>query len=167
MDGVKAGVAAFAILATLGVARAAGPLVVQSNDRVDPQAVAKILNPGFVTRSIREPDTPASIALRIPFAFGSAKVPPSAMPQLEAMAQAIKQAGTKVLIEGHTDSIGNADYNLRLSQKRAAAVRDVLVANYGVDRGELKALGVGKERPLPDIEPASGENRRVEFRADR
>ncbi len=72
-----------------------------------------------------------------------------------------------MLIEGHTDSIGNADYNLRLSQKRAAAVRDVLVANYGVDRGELKALGVGKERPLPDIEPASGENRRVEFRADR
>jgi OOP family OmpA-OmpF porin len=89
------------------------------------------------------------------------------MPQLEAMSQAIKQAGTRVLIEGHTDSVGNDDYNLRLSQQRAAAVRDVLVSSYGVDRKELKVVGMGKERPLPNVDPANGENRRVEFRADR
>jgi outer membrane protein OmpA-like peptidoglycan-associated protein len=146
---------------------AAGPLVVQQGEKVDAAAVAKILNPGFVTRSIRETETPASVALRIPFAFGSAKVPDSAMPQLEAMSQAIKQAGTKVLIEGHTDSVGNDNYNVRLSQQRAAAVRDVLVSAYGVDRKELNVVGMGKARPLPELDPASGENRRVEFRADR
>ena len=157
----------FAAVVGWGSAQAAGPLVVPQGEKVDAAAVAKILNPGFVTRSIREPDTPASVALRIPFAFGSSKVPDSAMPQLEAMSQAIKQAGTKVLIEGHTDSVGNDAYNVRLSQQRAAAVRDVLVSTYGVDRNELKVVGMGKARPLPDLDPASGENRRVEFRADR
>jgi outer membrane protein OmpA-like peptidoglycan-associated protein len=158
---------ACAAVVAAGPLWAAGPLVVQQGEKVDAAEVAKILNPGFVTRSIREPDAPASVALRIPFTFGSAKVPDSAMPQLEAMSQAIKQAGTKVLIEGHTDSVGNDDYNLRLSQQRAAAVRDVLVSTYGVDRNELKVVGMGKGRPLPALDPASGENRRVEFRADR
>jgi outer membrane protein OmpA-like peptidoglycan-associated protein len=147
-------------------AMAAGPLVVQSGDKVDPQEVAKILKSGaFATRSIRD-EPPASIALRIPFAFGSSQVPQSAMPQLEAMAQAIKQVGARVVIEGHTDAMGNPDYNTRLSAKRASAVRDVLVANYGVDRNELRVLGMGKSRPLPNLDPSSGENRRVEFRAD-
>ena len=158
---------AYAAVVASGSLWAAGPLVVQQGETVDAAAVAKILNPGFVTRSIREPDTPASVALRIPFAFGSAKVPDSALPQLEAMSQAIKQAGTRVLIEGHTDSVGNDEYNVRLSQQRAAAVRDVLVSTYGVDRKELKVVGMGKERPLPNVDPANGENRRVEFRADR
>jgi outer membrane protein OmpA-like peptidoglycan-associated protein len=144
---------------------AAGPLVFESGDKVDPQEVAKILKSGgFVTRSIRD-EPPASVALRIPFAFGSSNVPQSAMPQLEAMAQAIKQADAKVVIEGHTDAVGNADYNVRLSAQRANAVRDVLVRNYGVDRSDLKVVGLGKERPLPNVDPASGENRRVEFRA--
>jgi OOP family OmpA-OmpF porin len=62
--------------------------------------------------------------------------------------------------------MGNPDYNTRLSAKRASAVRDVLVANYGVDRNELRVLGMGKSRPLPNLDPSSGENRRVEFRAD-
>jgi outer membrane protein OmpA-like peptidoglycan-associated protein len=158
-------VSATALIANLALA--AGPLVVGSGEKVDAQAVAKILQSNaFVTRSIRD-DPPSSVALRIPFAFGSSKVPESAMSQLEAMSQAIKQARARVVIEGHTDSVGNPDYNVRLSQKRASAVRDVLVSSYGVDRNELKVVGMGEARPLPDLEPTSGENRRVEFRADR
>jgi outer membrane protein OmpA-like peptidoglycan-associated protein len=149
-------------------ANAAAPVVVNSGDALDAQEVAKILQRGsFVTRSIRNDDAPTAVALRIPFAFGSAKVPPGALPQLEVMSQAIKQAGTKIVIEGHTDSVGNPDYNLRLSEQRAKAVRDVLVVSYGIDRNDLRVVGVGMGRPLPSVNPASGENRRVEFRADR
>ena len=168
MSRIKSSVAILALGALANVAFAAGPVVVESSEKLDPQEVAKILNSGgFVTRSIRDADRPASIALKIPFAFGSAKVPEQSMPQLEAMSQAIKQTGAKVVIEGHTDAVGNPAYNVRLSQQRADAVREVLVATYGVDRTELKAVGLGKERPLPDHTPTSKENRRVEFRADR
>ena len=167
MKKIHARLLAATIAVAVNAALAAGPKVVGSSEKVDAQEVAKILgSTGFVTRSVRD-EPPTSVALRIPFAFGSSKVPDSAMPQLEAMSQAIKQVGAKVVIEGHTDSVGNSDYNLRLSQKRASAVRDVLVATYGVSRNELKVLGMGKVRPLPDVEPASSENRRVEFRADR
>lgn len=162
----KSILAAAASVVLVNVALAAGPLVVGSGDKIDPQEIAKILNP-MATRSIRADDVPPSVALRIPFALGSAKVPKASMPQLEAMSQAIKQAGAKVLIEGHTDATGNAENNLRLSQRRANAVRDALVASYGVDRSELRVVGLGESRPLPELNPMNGENRRVEFRADR
>jgi len=158
--------AASAIFLAVNMAFAAGPLVVGTDAKIDPQEIAKILKPQIVTRSIRNDDAPQSVALRIPFALGSARVPKDSMPQLEAMSQAIKQVGAKVLIEGHTDARGNPESNLRLSQRRANAVRDVLVANYGVDRNELKVAGLGESRPLPDRDPASSENRRVEFRAE-
>jgi outer membrane protein OmpA-like peptidoglycan-associated protein len=145
---------------------ATGPLIVESGAAIDPQEIAKILKPPLLTRSIQMDTAPASVALRIPFALGSAKVPNASLPQLQAMSQAIKQSGAKVLIEGHTDVSGNPETNLRLSQRRAAAVRDVLVASYGVDRNELRVVGLGKSRPLPDVDPASSANRRVEFRAD-
>jgi outer membrane protein OmpA-like peptidoglycan-associated protein len=162
----KTRLAAAATFLAVNMAFAAGPLVVGTDAKIDPQEIAKILRPQFVTRSIRTDDGPQSVALRIPFALGSAKVPRDSMPQLEAMSQAIKQAGAKVVIEGHTDARGNPEGNLRLSQRRANAVRDVLVANYGVDRSELRVAGLGESRPLPDRDPTSSENRRVEFRAD-
>jgi outer membrane protein OmpA-like peptidoglycan-associated protein len=161
--------AASMMLAAATTVFAEGPLVVESDGKIDPKEVAKILSsPQFKTRSIRDSDaTPDSVALRIPFAFGSAKLPDASANQLQALSEAIRQSGVKVLIEGHTDSVGNADYNQRLSQSRANAVRNALVASYGVPPGDLRALGIGKSRPLPGVEPESGANRRVEFRADR
>jgi outer membrane protein OmpA-like peptidoglycan-associated protein len=165
---IRRGMSVSAAMVLMNAALAAGPLVVESGEKLDAQQVAKILqSPAFVTRSIRNDDAPASVALRIPFAFGSSKVPETAMPQLDIMSQAIRQAGAKVVIEGHTDAVGNADYNRQLSEKRANAVRDVLVTRYGIGRSDLKVVGMGKSRPLPALDPASAENRRVEFRADR
>ena len=149
-----------------GPAFATGPLIIESGSAIDPLEIARILKPEVLTRSIRKDSAPASVALRIPFALGSAKVPNASLPQLQVMSQAIKQSGAKVLIEGHTDVSGNPETNLRLSQRRAAAVRDMLVASYGVDRNDLRVVGLGKSRPLPDADPASSANRRVEFRAD-
>jgi outer membrane protein OmpA-like peptidoglycan-associated protein len=76
-----------------------------------------------------------------------------------------------VSIEGHTDAKGDAAYNQRLSEQRAAAVRDWLVA-HGVNGANLSTRGWGKARPVaPNTRPDGGDdpegrqkNRRVEIR---
>jgi outer membrane protein OmpA-like peptidoglycan-associated protein len=71
---------------------------------------------------------------------------------------------TEVRIEGHTDSRGADDYNKKLSQQRADAVRDFLV-KAGVAADRLTAEGYGEEQPIADNDSAAGRerNRRVEF----
>ncbi len=70
----------------------------------------------------------------------------------------------KVVIEGHTDSIGTEEYNLQLSQKRAEAVRDFL-ASQGVPEGHLSYEGYGESRPVADNDTDEGrqKNRRVDL----
>jgi outer membrane protein OmpA-like peptidoglycan-associated protein/flagellar hook assembly protein FlgD len=70
----------------------------------------------------------------------------------------------KVLIEGHTDDIGNDDYNLKLSERRAQAVFDYLVSK-GIDKDRLKVRGMGETSPfVPNKDSESRrKNRRVEF----
>lgn len=70
----------------------------------------------------------------------------------------------KVVIEGHTDNRGGEAANMKLSQGRAAAVRDYLVKK-GVAADRLEAKGFGESRPIADNKTAKGrdENRRVEF----
>ena len=66
-------------------------------------------------------------------------------------------------IEGHTDTTGDDQTNLALSQRRAAAVVDYLASRYGVDRARLIAVGMGKGGlavPTPD-QTAEPRNRRV------
>ncbi|MEJ7735240.1 MAG: OmpA family protein [Polyangiaceae bacterium] len=72
---------------------------------------------------------------------------------------------TKVLIEGHTDSVGKKDYNLALSNRRAASVRNWLV-KHGVDVNRLQSKGFGLEQPIADNATPEGRqiNRRVEFK---
>lgn len=67
------------------------------------------------------------------------------------------------IIEGHTDNVGGADYNLGLSQRRASAVKSYLV-NQGIDSSRLSASGLGKDDPVADNSTATGrqQNRRVE-----
>jgi len=67
-------------------------------------------------------------------------------------------------VEGHTDSTGGDEYNQRLSERRAASVRDFLVTN-GIEMGRIVAAGYGKTRPRADNASAEGrqKNRRVEI----
>jgi outer membrane protein OmpA-like peptidoglycan-associated protein len=71
-------------------------------------------------------------------------------------------------VEGHTDSIGNADYNQKLSQKRADAIRNYLIKEFGIKESKLRAEGVGETRPIADNGNFQGrqENRRVEFQIE-
>ena len=70
---------------------------------------------------------------------------------------------TNVTIEGHTDSMGSAEYNQKLSQRRAQKVADVLVNEYGVDPNRISVAGFGEEQPIADNSTAEGRqtNRRV------
>jgi outer membrane protein OmpA-like peptidoglycan-associated protein len=69
-----------------------------------------------------------------------------------------------VVVEGHTDSVGKAETNRKLSQDRANAVRAYLVKG-GVAEARLVAVGFGAEKPIGDNKTAKGrdDNRRVEF----
>ena len=71
-----------------------------------------------------------------------------------------------VQIEGRTDSVGNADYNYALSQRRAAAVTQYLASKYGVPPHKIFIIGLGKDQPVDPNSTAHGraENRRVDVR---
>jgi OOP family OmpA-OmpF porin len=69
-----------------------------------------------------------------------------------------------LVVEGHTDNVGDAQFNLALSQARAEAVVDYLVAG-GVSPDRLSAIGYGESRPIADNDTKAGRaaNRRIEF----
>ncbi len=72
--------------------------------------------------------------------------------------------GLKLEVEGHTDSVGGDDYNQRLSEQRAGAVRDFLV-HQGLNPSSITAQGFGKTQPVASNDNAAGRqlNRRVEM----
>jgi outer membrane protein OmpA-like peptidoglycan-associated protein len=82
--------------------------------------------------------------------------------QLLAALKGPKLAGRKVIVSGHTDSVGDRAANLELSRRRAAALVDYLAAN-GIERTRLEAKGFGFDKPLPGISPRAGAQRRVEI----
>ncbi len=73
-----------------------------------------------------------------------------------------------ITIEGHTDSVGDAAYNQKLSQRRAESVSKYLSTKLGVDAKRLSAKGFGESKPIADNKVASGrlQNRRVEAAVD-
>jgi len=72
--------------------------------------------------------------------------------------------GTKAIIEGHTDSVGSVAYNLKLSQRRAASVRNYLIQNFNISPNRLTAKGFGEERPVASNNTDEGrrKNRRIQ-----
>ena len=112
------------------------------------------------------PNTDASVALPITFALNSAILEAEAYTKLRQMAQAMKSTvlgSCKFAVEGHTDASGGADLNLRLSKKRAYAVREFLVSMQ-IEPARLLPVGKGEAEPLTDSDPRAPENRRVQFR---
>jgi len=73
-----------------------------------------------------------------------------------------------VVIEGHTDSVGNDAYNKKLSQRRAESVKKYMVENGGIDANRLKAEGFGESKPIASNKTKEGrqQNRRVEAAVD-
>lgn len=107
---------------------------------------------------------PGRVDLSLSFGLGSAALSPGAQTQIRAFAEALQRpqlATMRVAIEGHTDSSGARATNVSLSQRRAQAVADYLVAQ-GVARSRLEVRGYGFDRPLQGTSASNPENRRVE-----
>jgi outer membrane protein OmpA-like peptidoglycan-associated protein len=99
------------------------------------------------------------------FASGKSELLPIAREKLDQVADSIKDQGNKKLVvEGHTDSVGPRNVNMKLGQDRADAVRNHLIAR-GIPAGSITAVGVGPDRPVADNNSAEGRanNRRVEI----
>ena len=112
-----------------------------------------------------------NLSADILFAFDSARIRPAAERALSRVALVIREVRPRrVRIEGHTDALGSDAYNLKLSLRRARAVRDWLVRRGGISARLLRVAGFGERRPvapnrLPDgsDNPAGRRlNRRVE-----
>lgn len=76
-----------------------------------------------------------------------------------------KPSFTRLIIEGHTDSIGSDAYNQALSRRRAQTIRRWLIAKYRLDPRKVEAIGKGERAPIADNGNFQGRqlNRRVEF----
>lgn len=97
------------------------------------------------------------------FAFNSARLRPSAAPILKALYDRLSADTVSYFVNGHTDWIGSDLYNMRLSLRRAAAVRTALI-RLGISAARLTAHGYGETRPVADNRSPVGRslNRRVE-----
>jgi outer membrane protein OmpA-like peptidoglycan-associated protein len=98
------------------------------------------------------------------FATGKATLPPKAMPMIDQLVVALKNApGTKVVIEGHTDNVGKPEYNQTLAMERAEAVRSALV-RHGIDADRIIVRAHGEDNPVASNDTPAG--RRANRRAD-
>ena len=101
----------------------------------------------------------------VTFASGSAILSESSVGTLDEVADTLRRyPEMRVQIQGHTDSQGNRDFNIQLSQQRADAVRMYLL-NKGISSSRLSARGFGPDEPVASNETAAGraQNRRVEL----
>jgi outer membrane protein OmpA-like peptidoglycan-associated protein len=108
---------------------------------------------------------PVRVELDVKFDFDKAQVKPESYGDIKNLADFLTQyPQTTTVVEGHTDSVGSDAYNQTLSERRANAVRDVLVNQYGVGGERVNAVGYGETRPVADNASAEGRavNRRVE-----
>lgn len=121
------------------------------------------------TRGLRfqeEAAEPPSISLEVNFAFDSAELTPEAITQLAPVGVALgsqELGGLEFGLAGYTDASGEASYNLSLSERRARAVRDYFVKEYGIDATRLTSVGRGETDLLDPESPNSGVNRRVKI----
>lgn len=131
--------------------------------------------PGLKTRGLRNlqveqttaevPTAQRFVSLTIGFKFNSAEVSPESAETLNTLAKALKSeqlANLDFMIEGHTDSKGTADYNLKLSQQRAASVKAYL-EKQGVQAKRLRHLGKGDTELANVDDRFAAENRRVKI----
>lgn len=112
------------------------------------------------------PPVKRKLVLRgVQFAFDKATLRPEGKPILDEAAKILNEnPDVRVQVQGYTDGIGSVEYNLGLSDRRAATVKDYLVGQ-GVAADRLTTKGFGKADPVASNETAEGraQNRRVEL----
>ena len=114
------------------------------------------------TRSLTRP----KLYLDIQFQFGSDELTDDAKRDLDELGKALQHPAMKKRrfeLAGHTDDVGDADYNMVLSKRRADSARSYLVSNHNVDPDSIHPAGYGEAEPLVpgSSEEARSRNRRV------
>lgn len=112
------------------------------------------------------PDSaPLYVDDKVLFAVGGAEINPGFTPLLDLATSLMQQTNTvRIAVIAHTDSVGSADSNQLLSERRAEAVKAYWV-NAGIDESRIDAIGVGESLPQADNLNSAGRaaNRRAEF----
>jgi outer membrane protein OmpA-like peptidoglycan-associated protein len=149
------------ILAGAAVGGVAGNLIGKNMDKQ-----AKELTQAVPTAEVNRVGEGINMTFDASLAFeiNSAAISESYKKDLNAAASVFKSyEDTNILIEGHTDDTGSAEYNMSLSEKRAKAVRDYLVSQ-GIASSRLTAKWYGEDQPkYPNDEANRAKNRRVEL----
>ena len=107
-----------------------------------------------------------NLTVQVEFDFDSDWIRPSSWETVGLIADGLHHPlllTSRFAVIGHTDAKGSRDYNLKLSQRRAEAVMDMLVSTFRVPPDQLVALGVGEEQPADPANPDAAINRRVQL----
>ena len=102
---------------------------------------------------------------KVYFDYNRSEIKPSQRPVLDRLAEALSKNNQGVVIEGHCDERGSAEYNRGLSERRALAIRDYL-NTLGIDNARMQTLSYGVDRPeIPNAktEEQHSKNRRGQF----
>jgi len=141
--------------------------VITQLDVIETEALAEkmvAVDAGEMAKAI---DATGRIALYgIYFDSDKTEIKPGSKETLDQIAKLLKDQGAlKLVVVGHTDNQGKLDYNMDLSKRRAEAVKQALVADYGIEAGRLAAWGVGYLAPVASNRAEDGrtKNRRVEL----
>lgn len=135
-----------------------------------PKPVAKVADDAAlaeVATVSKKADNSAVLSFKEPINFGhnSDVIQDDSLTQIRKTANVLKKyPNAHVRVAGHTDSLGNPDYNVDLSQRRAKAVADQLI-NNGVSAENVSFIGYGAARPVATNKTKAGRaaNRRVEL----
>jgi outer membrane protein OmpA-like peptidoglycan-associated protein len=107
-----------------------------------------------------------TIDLEVYFAYNSAAISPEAEAELMKLGRVLTNPelqGSVYFIGGHTDAKGSDDYNQKLSERRAAAVKQFLIEKFNLPDDSLVAAGYGEEKLKNKSDPFASENRRVQI----
>jgi len=123
---------------------------------------------GVLTNTVANLDNYHAVAeTSVKFAFDKDNLTSQAKEALDQLAgQIASTKGYIIALEGGTDSVGPADYNYDLSQRRANSVIQYLATKYNVPAHKIYVIGLGKDKPVEDNKTKSGraDNRRVDVR---
>ncbi|MGO9086288.1 MAG: OmpA family protein [Candidatus Sulfotelmatobacter sp.] len=123
---------------------------------------------GVLTDTVANLDNYHAVAeTSVKFAFNRDNLTPKAKEALDQLAGSIASTkGYIIALEGGCDSVGPADYNYDLSQRRANSVIQYLASKYNVPAHKIYVIGLGKDKPVESNKTASGraDNRRVDVR---
>ncbi len=123
---------------------------------------------GVLTNTVANLDNYHPVAeTSVKFGFNKDNLTPKAMEALDQLAGQISSTkGYIIALEGGCDSVGSADYNYDLSQRRANSVIQYLATKYNVPAHKIYVIGLGKDKPVESNKTAAGraDNRRVDVR---